>query len=116
MSLRKSWPRTTRWLAPLGWLAAAVFLGLWVAAPLARLDPRAFAWGTGLCAAFAALSHLAFAHHPHASGHVRPVHGREPRQAPWHGGDYGRWRRPMTRHASSQYKGRSHSGERPRFD
>ena len=65
------------WSAPVGWLAAAVPLGLWI-------DSRAFIWGAA-CAVVALLGYVAALHHAHSS--ERPVphpghgHGRLP---PWH--------------------------------
>ena len=102
------------WLAPLGWLAAAVFLGLWILAPAVRMTPGTFAWATGICAVLAALSHLSILHHGHASGRFTAEQTQELREALRTQRGYGRWRALM-RHAP-RYNGRSHSGARPRFD
>lgn len=89
MSVRDRDVRLASWMAPLGWLAAAACLALWVVAPTVLLDPRAFAWGTALCVVFAALGHLAILHRVHA---------------------------PTRRRPPARHQGRGHSGERPRFD
>lgn len=103
------------WVAPLGWLAAAVLFGLWMLAPLVSLDAQAFAWGTGLCAAFAALSHLAIFHHVHSSGVFTPPQGQELLRGPRTPAGYRRWRSLM-RHPPIRYDGRSHPGDRSRLD
>jgi hypothetical protein len=103
------------WLAPLGWLSAAVFFALWVVAPAIRMDPRTFAWATGTCAALAALSHLSILHHGRSSGRFTSEQAQELRRALWTRKGYGRWR-ALIGQAPTRYHGRSHSGERPRFD
>jgi hypothetical protein len=107
--------RVASWLAPLGWLAAAVCLGLWVVAPTVLLDPRTFAWGTGLCVVFAALGHLAILHRLHASRSSEAPQGAEPRRGP--AARDGEAKRPARRGPPFvRSRGRSHAGARPRFD
>jgi hypothetical protein len=115
MNVRDRDVRLLSWMVPLGWLVAAVCLGLWVVAPTVLLDPRTFAWGTGLCVVFAALGHLAILHRVHARRSSAPPEGPEPQRGPaTRDGDPRRpapLRRPPARH-----QGRGHSGARPRFD
>lgn len=110
---RSLWLAT--WLAPLGWLAAGMLFALWLLAPRASIDPRAFAWGTGLFAAFAALSHLAIVHHLHSSGAFGAPQGLEVRRAPGTRGGYRRWR-SLLRPGPVRYGVRSHSRDRAHID
>ena len=103
------------WLAPLGWIATAVILALWVVVPATWIQPRTVAWLTGACAALAALSHLSILHHGHSSGRFTAEQALELRRALRTRKGYGRWRTLMGQ-APVRYQGRSHSGERPRFD
>ena len=82
MSIRGDGFRAAGWLAPLGWLAATVCLGLWVVAPAVRLDPRTFAWGTALCTVLAALGHLAIFRRVHSSRYLVTPELCEPRRKP----------------------------------
>src|SRR6185436_14580444 len=63
------------WAAPVGWLGAAVLLGLWI-------DPRIFAWGTAACVLLAFVGHLATRHHTGSSVGIRRRHVHEQRRLP----------------------------------
>jgi hypothetical protein len=82
MSIRDDGFRVAGWLAPVGWLAAIVCLGLWLVAPVVRLDPRTFAWGTALCTVFAALGHLARFRRVQSSRSLATPEQCEPRRKP----------------------------------
>jgi hypothetical protein len=115
MNVRDRDVRLATWLAPLGWFAAAVCLGLWVVAPTVLLDPRTFAWGTAFCVVFAALGHLAVLHRLQARRWSAPPEGPKPPLGPaTHDDDRGR--PTPTRRLPVRHQGRSHSGARPRFD
>jgi hypothetical protein len=88
----------------------AVLLAIYVRTPALRLEAPTLAWFVSLAIAAFVLSH------PLARRHGRSTRARElraPRDP--------RREAPNTAtaargHAPSWYKGRSHSGERPRFD
>jgi hypothetical protein len=102
-----------RWLAPLGWLVAAVLLVLWVFVPATRPGARPTAWAVGLCVVAVALGSAARLRHGHPSTRFRPELRREPGGAPAGADHPGR---PPQAHPPRRYRGLSHSGERPRFD
>lgn len=103
-----------RWIAPLGWLAAAVLLALWVLFPATRPGARLTAWTVSLCLVAIALGHATRLGHGHPPTRFKP----EPRQQPGGAlatgpGHAGPSAQP---HPPRRYRGLSHSGERPRFD
>jgi hypothetical protein len=107
------------WAAPMGASAALVLFGLFVLWPRLRgLGARVelLAWALGLCLVVAVLSHLIVSHHGATSTHFTHDEKAELQFKLRRGRGYGHWRRLMRQKRLSWYKGRSHSGERPRFD
>jgi peptidoglycan/LPS O-acetylase OafA/YrhL len=102
------------WLAPLGWLVAAVLFGIWLVAPALRPDPWTFAWGTALCAVAVALGHIAPLRRLHASREGERPGAPSPLPPPARIAGAGTRSRPGS--ALRPYRGRSHSGGRPRFE
>jgi uncharacterized membrane protein YfcA len=108
---RRSW--FLSWLANGSWLIVAVLFGAYVGIPAQYLEAPTLAWAVTLAVIVLALTHLGLRRH---GSRVGTPPRREPR-GPWRtaskraGGT-----REHVAHAPSWYKGRSHSGERPRFD
>jgi hypothetical protein len=110
---RRVW--AARWLAPLGWAAAAVLLALSLFVPVPTPDPPVFAWALGLSVIVALIGHL-LSQADHQRGSGRHAVDAAPRAG---------WRLAFDRVASrlavprtgrGRYKGHSHAGGRPRFD
>jgi hypothetical protein len=80
------------------------------------LPVELFAWALGLSVVVAALSHLIVTHHGATSARFTHDEKAELQFKLRRGHGYGHWRRLMKQKRGSSYKGRSHSGERPRFD
>lgn len=107
------------WIAPIGGCAALLLFGLFVLRPrLGALGTRVdvLAWGLGFLLVVAVLSHLVVTHHGATSAHFTHDEKAELQFKLRRGRGYGHWRRLMKHKRGSWYKGRSHSGERPRFD
>jgi hypothetical protein len=112
---RGSW--FSSWLIVVSWLVAAVLLGVVVGTPALRLEAPTLAWivTVGIVAfALTRLTHLAVLRRVGSPGLPSRAEPCEPRRGLRK--DVGRRGHVLVRHASSLYKGRSHSGERPRFD
>lgn len=106
------------WVAPLAWCAAFLFLGalvLWPELGRPAGGGRLLAWLiSALVLALAA--HLLVSAH---GGLTRTFSRDEKAELAWklaRGGGHGHWRRLMRQRQRHWYKGRSHSGERPRYD
>ena len=110
MSLRDRGPRFWSGLPAASWLLVAVLLAIYVRTPALQLEAPTLAWLVSLAIVAFALSHPLVRRRGTRHG-ARAL--RAPRAHP-HGlpksatGARGQ--------APSWYKGRSHSGERPRFD
>jgi hypothetical protein len=99
------------WLSPVSWLVVAVLLVLYVGTPALRLEAPTVAWLVTLVIVVFALTHTAARGHGTLSG----ARGHYEHRAPLGGAGGRRGARGRGPHASAWYKGRSHSGERPRF-
>ena len=101
------------WVAPLGLLSLGLLLSLLVLSPglAPRLDPTGVAWASALFVLGMAFGYLLAHHGALQRGALRDRHikGAWPGHED-HGVAYLRGRLPHW------YKGRSHSGERPRYD
>jgi hypothetical protein len=110
---RGSW--FSSWLNVVSWLVAVVLLGVFVRIPTLRLEAPTLAWGVSLAVVMFALTHLAVLRRgssSYLSSRPEPHETRRgPRKEVGH-----RQGHVLVRHPPSLYKGRSHSGERPRFD
>jgi len=107
------------WAAPVGWCGALVLFGLFVLRPrLGGLGARveALAWALGLLVVVAVLGHLLVTHHGATSTVFTHDEKAELQFKLRRGHGYGHWRRLMKQKQGTSYKGRSHSGERPRYD
>jgi hypothetical protein len=110
MSLRDKGPRFWSWLAALSWLLVAVLLAIYIRTPAPRLEAPTLAWLVTLAVVAFLLGHPpARRHGGGLAARARRVSGARwlgfPRSPTGARGQAPRW-----------YKGRSHSGERPRFD
>lgn len=107
------------WLAPLAGWAALVLFGLSVVRPsVGGLAARGdlLAWVVGLCVLLAFAAHMLVMHHGATGGHFSRDEQAELRWKLQTGRGHSRWRELMRKHQRTWYKGRSHSGERPRYD
>jgi hypothetical protein len=100
------------WLAPVSWLVVAVLLVLYVGTPAVRLEAPTLAWVVTLAIVVFALTHTA----ARGQGSLSRARGHHELRAPFGGAGAPRGARGRGPHASTWYKGRSHSGARPRFD
>jgi len=108
-------PWISSWLIVVSWLVAAVLLGVVVGTPALRLEAPTPAWIVTVGIVAFALTHLAVLRRGSSSRLPSRPEPREPRRGLAKGVG-GRKAHALVRHAPSLYKGRSHSGERPRFD
>ncbi len=111
MSLKDKRSGFLSWLAPGSWLVVAVLLGVYVGTPALKLEAPTLAWVVTLGIVVFALTHLAHPRHGSLPASRARHEPRGLRRGPSKGGG--------PRHAPPPpcwYKGRSHSGERPRFD
>jgi hypothetical protein len=99
------------WLSPVSWLVVAVLLVLYVGTPAVRLEAPALAWVVTLAIVVFALTHTATRGH----GSLSRARGHHEHRAPFGEAGARSGARGRGPHASAWYKGRSHSGERPRF-
>ncbi len=104
------------WLAPIAGWAAFILIGLAIAWPQIRMSAETVAWMIGGCVLAALIAHAMVWHHgattEHFSNEERKHLSRRLKRA----GGHGHWRALMKKYQRTWYKGRSHSGERPRFD
>ena len=101
------------WLAPVGWLVVVVLLGVYVGTPALHLEAPTLAWVVTLGVIVFALTHLVHPRHGSPPASRARQERRGSRRGPSKGG--GEEPRHLG-HPPCWYKGRSHSGERPRFD
>jgi hypothetical protein len=105
--------------APLAGWALLMLFGLYVI----RSDFRAFvgkghvfAWILGALVIVALMAHFAVMRHAHRAEHFPHEARAELKRRLAFGHGHGHWRRLMRQNQKQWYKGRSHSGERPRYD
>ncbi len=106
------------WVAPVGWAATALLLGVWVVWPrisAGMADGQLHAWLLAALA-LAVVPHLVVNAHSTFTKTFTRDEKAELRVKLGLVGRYSHWRRLMRRHQRSWYRGRSHSGERPRYD
>jgi len=101
------------WLANGSWLIVAVLFGVYVGTPALLLEAPTLAWVVTLAVIVLALTHLGLRRHGSWVG--SPTH-HEPRGPRRTASKRAGGAREHVPHAPSWYTGRSHSGERPRFD
>lgn len=104
------------WVAPLARWAVFIAFGLVVAWPALRSDPWLAAWVIVGLVVIGFLAHFLVWHHG-----TRAEHFNEQERAHLSGrllraGGHGDWRALMRKYQRTWYRGRSHSGERPRYD
>jgi hypothetical protein len=118
MTLRDRVAWASSWVAPLAGLAAVAVLLLLVFAPMRTLlsDGRAVAWVVGVLVVLFVLSHLTIRLHTGYSGRFGPDEQAQLRFKLDRGRGYRHWRELMQGRGAGPHPGRSHSGERPRFD
>ena len=106
------------WVAPLSAWAALLAFGWYVVHGRGSIatSPRMIIWIVGALVMVAALTHLTVGLHALHSSRFAPQERSELRRRLSRGTGHSHWRRLMRQSHSSWYKGRSHSGERPRFD
>ena len=104
------------WVAPLALWAAFILIGLVIAWPQLRADAGAQAWLIGAVVLVALVAHSLVWHHGATVPHFAPEERAALKQRLIRAGGHGHWRTLMKKHQRHWYKGRSHSGERPRFD
>jgi hypothetical protein len=104
------------WIAPLAWLTTAIAFGLVVAWPTLRARPEIVPWALGAIALIAFAAHFVVHHHAMTAAHFSAEEKGKLRYKLWRGTGYRDWRALMRERRLHHYKGRSHSGERPRYD
>ncbi len=107
------------WLAPIAWWAALLLFGVFVLRPQLRgLGGKVelHAWAISLCVLIALVAHALVMHHGVTAPHFSHDEKAELRWKLRTGRGYAHWRTLMRKHERTWYKGRSHSGERPRYD
>jgi hypothetical protein len=104
------------WVAPLALWGAFILLGLVVAWPSLRGNAPLHAWIIGAVVLVALVAHAMVWHHGTRAEHFLPEERAELARRLRGAAGHGHWRALMTKHQRSWYKGRSHSGGRPRFD
>jgi hypothetical protein len=107
------------WVAPAAGWAALLVLGLFVAWPRARLAASSGGFHAWLIAGLVLawlIAHLAVRFHGTAWGGFSRDERAELKWKLNVGRGYAHWRELMRRRGAHWYGGRSHSGERPRFD
>lgn len=110
MPLRDSGPWFWSRLSTASWLFVAVLFALYVGTPARRLEAPTLVWLVSLTIVAFALGHLP------ARRRGRQVGARELRAPGAHHRELPKTATGASGHAPSWYRGRSHSGERPRFD
>lgn len=106
------------WVAPIAGAAALLLFGLYVLWPRLgglRAGVELQAWVIGLCL-LALLAHAMVMHHGATAPHFTHDEKSELRFKLRTGRGHAHWRALMKQKQRSWYKGRSHSGERPRYD
>jgi len=119
---RSRWARLVwlaSWLAPTAFWAALLLFGAFIVWPQFRgLGSRAelHAWAISLCVLVALVAHALVMHHGTTAPHFSHDEKAELRWKLRTGRGHAHWRALMKRKQATWYKGRSHSGERPRYD
>jgi hypothetical protein len=104
------------WVAPLAWLAVLVVFGVFVSWSALKARPDMFAWALGAVMLIGFAAHFLVHHHAMTAAHFSTDEKGKLRYKLWRGTGYGHWRELMRERRLHHYKGRSHSGERPRYD
>jgi hypothetical protein len=104
------------WVAPLARWAVFIAFGLVVAWPAMRRDALLAAWLVAGLAGVAFGAHFLVWHHSARAEHFSPEERAHLASKLRRAGGHGHWRALMTKYQRTWYKGRSHSGERPRYD
>ncbi|MCU0241222.1 MAG: hypothetical protein MUF51_02220 [Vicinamibacteria bacterium] len=117
------WRERAYWAAsyvgPALWWLACLLFGLVVFWPMLRDNVVMQAWlfGLGVISALIAFaSHTFLRRHSARAAHFSPEERALLRTRLKWGRGYGHWRALMRRHQRTWYRGRSHAGERPRYD
>ena len=119
---RRGWERLVwlaSWLAPTAFWAALLLFGLAVLRPQLRgFGGRVelHAWAISLCVLVALVAHALLMHHGATAPHFTHDERAELQWKLKTGRGHGHWRALMKQKRATWYKGRSHSGERPRYD
>jgi hypothetical protein len=104
------------WIAPFAMWGAFILVGMVIAWPALSANVGLQAWVIGVIVVVAFVAHSLVWHHS-----ARVVHLTSEERAALKGrlrraGGHGHWRALMKKYQRTWYKGRSHSGGRPRFD
>ncbi len=104
------------WVAPLAWLGVAVAFGVFVSWPALRAHVELLPWLIGAVVLVGFAAHFVVHYHAMTAPHFSAEDKGKLRYKLWRGTGYGHWRELMRERRLHHYKGRSHSGERPRYD
>ena len=104
------------WVAPLGLWGAFILFGLNVAWASVRGNAHLTAWIIGALVLLAFVAHALVWHHGTTAEHFSPEERAGLAARLRRAGGHGHWRTLMKKYQRTWYKGRSHSGARPRFD
>jgi hypothetical protein len=104
------------WVAPLALWGVFIVLGLVVAWPSLRGEASLHAWLIGLVVVVALVAHSLVWHHGATAEHFTAEERTALKGRLRRAGGHGHWRALMKKYQRTWYKGRSHSGGRPRFD
>ncbi len=104
------------WVAPLALWGVFILAGLVIAWPAVRSNFGLHAWIIGSIVIVALLAHSLVWHHSATVPHFTPEERATLKGKLRRAGGHGHWRALMKKYQRHWYKGRSHSGERPRYD
>jgi hypothetical protein len=107
------------WLAPFARWSIIVLFGLWVIwADFRALVSRGrgFAWLIAALVLLLFTAHFVVMRHTHRADHFPQEERAQLKRRLAFGHGHGHWRRLMRQSQRHWFKGRSHSGERPRYD
>ncbi len=104
------------WVAPLALWGAFILFGLVVAWPSLRGDVRLHVWIIGAVVLVALVAHALVWHHGATAAHFSSEERAGLTARLSRVGGHAHWRSLMKKYQRTWYKGRSHSGGRPRYD